>query len=80
MKRRIIVMESTPLLMADPAAFVFHGHFVGSEIDVVEPKSGFMDGGRGSGAHRLGYDPVFFRRPGQEAVDVASKPLKLLAQ
>jgi hypothetical protein len=43
-----MVMESTPLLIADQvAALVFQAHFVANEIDFVEPKSGFVDGSGG---------------------------------
>jgi hypothetical protein len=54
---------------------VFRGHFVASEIDVVEPKTGFTDG-RGATLR----DFVFFRRPMWKAADRASKPLKPPAQ
>jgi hypothetical protein len=49
-----MVMESTPLLIADEvAALVFQAHFVADEIDFVEPKSGFVDGSGGNGGGQM---------------------------
>jgi hypothetical protein len=77
----MIVMGSTPLLIADDlAAFVFHAHFVASEIDVVEPKSGFVDGGRDNGKAASGATLQFpdgrevSRPAGESGVNVRDIP------
>jgi hypothetical protein len=58
------------------AAFVFHAHFVAREIDVVDPKSGFVDGRGGNGMATSGGTEHFFA----DQPDNAAKPRNIVSK